>query len=148
MASIRQAFGLGVSTLLSSTLFSVASAENSTVFANTTLYTDLCSTLYNFTGNLEAVTEVTFVNYVPYNASNDVPGFCNATGYINGYTGFQIVLPANASQYVGTFTSQGCGGSCGTYQMWADHPIFATAEKPNGEGTAYALLRRNYIASS
>lgn len=103
--------------LSASSLFSLASADNSTVFANTTLYNTLCENLYNFTGNLEAVTKVTFVNYVPYNASNDVPGFCNATGYINGYTGFQIVLPANASQYAGTFTSQGCGGSCGTYRM-------------------------------
>lgn len=134
--------------LATTAIAAIVSTASASSADNTTQYTALCEGLYNFTGDQEAVTKVTFVNYVPYNATTDVPGYCNTTGYINGYTGFQIVLPANASQYKNIMTAQGCGGSCGTYQMWAAHPIFATAEKPDGEGTAAALLRRGYIASS
>lgn len=72
-----------------------------------------------------------------------MPVFCNTTVYINDYTGFQIVLPTNASQYAGTFTSQGCGGSCGTYQIFVDHPIFATDEKPDYKCTTVTNMRHD-----
>ena len=110
-------------------------------------YTELCNNVYNFVGNQEAKAVVTYVNYVPANVSDTIPGYCNATGLINTYTGFQIRFPANASEYVGTFTSQGCGSNCGVFQQDGLHPIFATDEKPLGEGTANAVLRRGYIAS-
>lgn len=128
----------------------LALASSAVAVSNETYFTNLCQKVANFTGNEEAPAIVDSVNYVPYNATSDVLGHCNVSGHIDVYTGFQIVFPANISQYTNTFTSQGCGGSCGviTAQMYGDHPIFATPEKPNGEGTAPALLRRGYIASS
>jgi hypothetical protein len=82
------------------TLLGVASAAATS--NDTSYYERLCHSWYNFIGNQEAETVVTFVNFVPYNATTGVPRYCIATGYINGYTGFQINLPANASEYVGT----------------------------------------------
>ncbi len=128
------------------TLLRVVSAATTSNDASE--YENLCHGLYNFTENQEAETVVTLVNFFPYNAITGVMGYCNATGSINGYTGFQINLPANASHYVGTFTFQGCGGGCGTYQIWTNHPIFVTPEKPNGEATAASLMKRGYLASS
>ncbi|KFA82018.1 hypothetical protein S40288_09863 [Stachybotrys chartarum IBT 40288] len=77
-----------------------------------------CDILYQFTGDngLEAPTKVIKVTSVAANATTGVPAHCYVEAQIDslgGTTNTVTYLPARGEDWVGTFVSSGCGGSCG-----------------------------------
>ncbi len=102
---------------------------------------------------------------VPYNGTTETPAYCRVgsthwlwknslcphglimqvIGHIAEYIGFEIRLPATGANWTGVFTQQGCGGSCGLVQLDGLHPLFATPERPFGESTGDACMKRGML---
>ncbi|KAK6063559.1 feruloyl esterase b [Seiridium cupressi] len=78
-----------------------------------------CSDLFDFTGDagLEAPTKVSNATYVPANTTSGIPAYCSILAHVEtsgGDTRYLAYLPADGSDWVGTFVAHGCGGSCGS----------------------------------
>src|SRR5687768_575231 len=92
----------------------------------------MCSALVraDFAGVIDAPTQVTGARVVK---SDDVPEFCEVTGYIEPSVGFLLALPVQT--WNGKFLEQGCGGFCG------GGPIEAARKNP---GALSSSLERGY----
>lgn len=99
-----------------------------------------CDDIWNFTGDagLEAPTTVTNVTYVA--ASGTTPAYCQVTATVETYTGIELYIPAEGSDWKGIYSASGCGGSCGA--MGLDY-VYGYGSGPFGA----QLLERGYVAS-